>query len=143
VSRASYSRLDDDKKDPLPFQQLMEMHVPCRLSQWARLLEALDCGTHLGGKESTMTTLRFLMTAHFPAWRAAVTCYLERLNSAICDLVRSSSRKILLGRENNSLSSESLKSINCRPESKKESGVRPHPSSIKGNILDADIIIKK
>jgi hypothetical protein len=50
------------------------------------------------GKESLMTTLRFLMTAHFPA---VACCSLERLSSTTCDLVRSSSRKILLGSENN------------------------------------------
>jgi hypothetical protein len=37
------------------------------------------------------------MTAHFPSWHAVVTYLLERLSSAPCDLVRSSSRKILLG----------------------------------------------
>jgi hypothetical protein len=98
--RTSYSRPGDNQKSPLSFQQLMEMHAPCRLSQWTRHLEAPDHGTHPGGKESLMIALRFLMTTHFPARCAAITCSLERLSSATYDPVRSSLSKILLGSEN-------------------------------------------
>jgi hypothetical protein len=99
--KASHSRPGDDQKDPLSFQQLLDMHVSCHLSQQARHLEDPNRGTHPGGKESLVTTLRSLMTTHFLAWRAVVTCSLERLSSATCDLVRSSSRKILMGSEKN------------------------------------------
>jgi len=54
-SRASYKSLGDDQKDPLPFQQWIEMPVPCRLPKRARHLEPLVWGYHPGGKESQMT----------------------------------------------------------------------------------------
>jgi hypothetical protein len=101
--RASYNRPNDDQKDPLSFQKLMEMRAPCRLFEQTCHLEAPNRGTHTGGKESLMTALRFLMTTHFSVWRVAATCSLERLSSTTCDLVRSLSMKILLGRENSFL----------------------------------------
>jgi hypothetical protein len=41
------------------------------------------------------------MTTHFPACGVVRTCSLERLSFTTYDLVRSSFKKILLGRENN------------------------------------------
>jgi len=54
-------------------------------------------------KVSWMISLRFLITTHFLAWHDVVTISLECLSSATYVLVKSSLRKILLGRENNFL----------------------------------------
>jgi len=123
---ASYSRPGNEQKDPLLFRQLMEMPTPCRLSQRAHHLESLEHGIHPSGKESRMTTLRFPMNSHFPSWHVVVTCSLEHLNSTTCDLVRSSSRKILLGRGNNfllALRARSRSSANL----KRRNRVEPNP----------------
>jgi hypothetical protein len=64
------------------FHQLMDMPMPCLHSHWARHLGAPDQGFQSGGKESQMIALRFPMITHFPACRAAITSFLERLSSA-------------------------------------------------------------
>ena len=70
---------------------------PVRLIIWSSMFEV----SIPGGKSLEITAQRFLITAHFLACLAAATCSLDRLSSATCDFVRSSSRKILLGSENN------------------------------------------
>lgn len=75
--------------------------MPYRLPNRARHLELPVRGVHLRGKESQITARRFLITAHFPACLAAATCSLDCSSSATCVFVRSSSRKILSGSENN------------------------------------------
>lgn len=75
--------------------------MPYPLPSRARHLELPVRSVHPGGKEYQITAQRFLITAHFLAYLAAVTCSLDCLSSATCAFVRSSSRKILLGSENN------------------------------------------
>jgi hypothetical protein len=79
--RVSYINIDDDQKDPLPFQQLMDMPTLGLFFRWGRRLEALDRCCHWGGKEPQMTTPRFLMTTHFLACCVAITSSLESLSS--------------------------------------------------------------
>ena len=81
----------------------MEMDSPCCLPSGTSHLEYQEWGFHQGGKVSWNIALRFLIISHFPAWRAIVTNSLECLSSTTCVLVRSSSRKILLGSENSFL----------------------------------------
>ena len=75
--------------------------MPCRLPSRAHHLELRVRDVHPEGKESRITARRFLITAHFPACLAIATCSLNCLSSATYAFVRSSSRKILLGSENN------------------------------------------
>jgi hypothetical protein len=63
--RASYSRPVYDQKHPFFFQQLMDMHASCHLSQWVHHLDVPAQGSHPGGKESMMIALRFLVITHF------------------------------------------------------------------------------
>lgn len=48
-----------------------------------------------------MAAWRFLITAHFLACRAAITCSLDCFSATTCARERSSSKKFLLERENN------------------------------------------
>jgi hypothetical protein len=84
-----------------------------------------------------MTALRFLMTAHFPTWRAIVTNYLECFGEIFIreDLTRKEKQLLLV--------SKGPKPINCRPKSDKESGVRHKPRSIKGHIREIQVIPEK
>lgn len=116
--RVSYMRLYDDQKDPLSFQQLIRMPVPYLQPKWDHHFGASIWGAQPRGEESRMTAMRFLKTAHFLACCASITKSLEHLSSTICDRVRSSSRKILLLREE----------------------IETKPSFIKGHIKKAKAI---
>ena len=97
----SYKRPGDDQKDSFPFQQWTMILAAWCLFVWPHHLEFPVQGVHTGGKESQINARRFLITAHFPAFLTATTCSLDCFSSATCAQVRSLSRKILSGSENN------------------------------------------
>jgi hypothetical protein len=80
----------------------------------------------------------------FPCLSCTVTSSLERLSFATYDLVRSSSRKILLGkREQVPPNSKGLELINHRPKLEKESGDGSKPSPFKCHIKKVRGILEK